>query len=303
MLTFVRSLGHRFGSAIALAGLCAMPAVLHCDAHAQALSTAGHSAAIYVFGGLAFEQPDYGPDQYKNWGWTAGANYDRYFRLGKYPVGAGLEGRISSTTGTIVNEKTYGGGLRISTTIYDRFHPFLNGIAGLGTIKYNILPIASDPSYDHDNGWILQYGFGLDIDVYRNWAIKLDGQQQNWNLGHNYTLGPAVYSASIVYRIPFRSYIGMNSHHKEKNLPPRPPAAAPTPVSITTTTDTSTTTTTTPAPDTTSAPATAPDTTAAPATTAPGDNMTPSTTAPADTTAPSNTTPPPPPATGTSNPQ
>ena len=285
----------RLRSAFRWALLASLPAgcLWTASANGQATSTAGRGAAIYVFGGAAYNQPDYGPDQYKDWGFVFGGNYDRYFRVGNFPVGAGIEARMTRVTGTIVDENTWGGGLRINTEIFNRFHPFVDGLAGEGTIKFHQLPFPSIPSYTQDNGWILQYGFGIDVDLKGNWALKLDGQQQNWNLGKNFTLGPAVYSAAIVYRIPFRSYIGMNSHSgrekKVKNPPPPPPQRVP--LTTTTTTDTDTTTTTQPAP--------APMDNTAPATTAPPpDNTTPPPPPPPDNAAPA----PPPPPTGTANP-
>ena len=280
------SIRRRVGSVLRLAMLAALPLTVFAgaSAHAQAISTAGRGAAIYVFGGASYNQPDYGPDQYKDWGFMFGGGYDRYFRVGKWPVGAGLEARMTRVTGTIVDENTWGGGLRLNTEIYGRIHPFVDALAGEGTLKYHFLPFPSDPNYTQDNGWILQYGFGVDVDVYRNFSVKLDGQQQNWTLGKNYTLGPAIYSAAIVYRIPFRSYIGMNAHRHEKHMkdvPPPAPERVPMTTTTTTTTDSSTTTTTAQPMDNT-APATAP-----------ADNNAPAP-APAD-----NTAPPPPPAENT----
>lgn len=299
MLLSPRSLRCRLRSAVRLASLAALPASLFfhtAPARAQAIGTAGRGAAIYVFGGAAYNQPDYGPDQYKDWGFVLGGNYDRYFRVGNFPVGAGLEMRMTRVTGTIVDENTWGGGIRLNTEIFNRFHPFVDGLLGEGTIKYHFLPFPNNPHYTQDNGWILQYGFGIDVDLTPSFSLKLDGQQQNWNLGTNYTLGPAVYSAAIVYRIPFRSYIGMNAHRREKRVkevPPPPPGREPLPMATTTTTtDTTTTdtTTTTPPPADNTAPAPPADNTAPPP--PPPDNTVP---APAPQTAP--------PPTGTANPQ
>lgn len=257
------------------------------SAQGQAISTAGKSANIFVFGGYEFVQPDYGPDYIKDNGFVAGGTFVRYFRVGRYPLGVGAEGRYQKVTGTIVNETTWGGGLRLDTLIGTRFHPYVEGLYGRGEIDYNFLPVPSRPNYRSDTGSVLQYGFGVDIDVTRDFSLKLEGLQQNWNITSAYTLGPAAYTAAIVYRIPFKSYVGNAPRRgKYKELPPPPPPAAAPAVTESTTTTTTTTTT----PDTTTPPPPAPDTT------------TPPPPPPADTTAPPPSTTTAPPATGTSAP-
>jgi hypothetical protein len=269
----------------------------------QAISTAGRSAAIFVWGGATLVQPDYGPDYVKNHGYTFGANYDRYTRLLNHPASVGFEFRYGKSTGTVVNESTMAGGLRLGTTFLNRFHPWVNFLFGVGNIDFNQIVDKNDPSYRSDRGRMYEYGFGLDIDVYRNFSVKLDGQQQNWNMGFNqrfpqtnnvFTLAPVAYTAAIVYRIPFRSYIGAQPHRREKVRPERvEPQPSP---AVTTTTTTDTTTTTTAPPPAAATPATPPpaDNTAPPATPPPADN----TTAPATQPAPATSAP----ATGTSNP-
>lgn len=258
------------------------------SAHAQAISTAGKSANIFVFGGYEWVQPDYGPDKYKDNGYLFGGTFVRYFRSGRYPIGVGAEGRYAKVTGTIVDENTYGGGLRVDTLLADRFHPYIEGLIGHGTIDYHFPPVPSNPNYRSDSGRVLFYGFGLDVDITSSFSLKLEGLQQNWSITPQYTLGPATYNAAIVYRIPFRSYVGnARRHGRREELPPPPPPAAPAMTESTTTTTTTTTDTAPPPPP----PA---DTTAPPAST--------TTTPPADTTAPppaSTTTPP---ATGTATP-
>lgn len=230
---------------------------------AQASDTAGKSANIFVFGGYEFVQPDYGPDYLKDNGFVYGADYVRYFRFRYHPIGVGIEARGTHVTGQLVDEGTFTGGIRIDTVFFTRYHPFIDGEIGRSSLKYHFLPFPGNPSYTSDTGVVYAYGFGVDVDLWRNFGLKLDGQQENWTMSSNstFTLGPAAYSAAITYRIPFKSYIGRRGKWRSEAYdgPPAPTAPPVDPnaaaVTTTTSTDSTTTTTTTPAPDNTMPPA------------------------------------------------
>lgn len=248
----IRQLQHRF-TILGLALCFLFPALR--PARAQRIYAAQKGADIFVFGGYTYDKPDYGPDYVTNNGVSLGADFTRYFG---WKISPSLELRYTNVSGPVVKESTISGGFRGLVDLKQRFHPYIDILGGAGTITYVQPPI---PGYPPDHGFVLSYGAGVDIDIYRTFQLKADFQQQSWNLGQNYvtvpsganyTLSPIAITLGVSYRIPFHSYVGpQNRKYKEPKVAPTPPPA-PTPAPVveqsTSTTTTTTTTTTTPTP-------------------------------------------------------
>ncbi|WP_263371724.1 hypothetical protein [Granulicella cerasi] len=215
-------------SALALtAALTAAPTL-----RAQAVYTAEKGANIFVFGGYNYVKPDFGPDSYHNNGVMFGADYTRYFG---WRIAPSIELRYQTSSGQVVKESTISGGLKFGADFHQRYHPYVDFLAGLGTLHYVVPPV---PGYPDDHALAYTFGGGLDIDVYNNFALKLDVQSQSWNLGENltikpqggdFTLSPFVATIGVTYRIPFHNEVGSTIHRPREERAPRREAAPPPP--------------------------------------------------------------------------
>jgi hypothetical protein len=171
-------------------------AAAHC--HAQAIPTADKSADISVFGGYENINPAYGPD--RNHGEGFGLNYTRYFKI---PVEPSLEARVNLTNGTDVKERTYLVGLQARTTFFRHYHPYVDFLAGSGTIHFN----TRATGYIGDNSSIYNFGGGLDVDLIRRFQFRVDYQRQLWSLGQETTsFSPDLLLIGVHYTFPFRDY-------------------------------------------------------------------------------------------------
>ena len=170
-------------------------------AAAQASTTASKTQDISVFGGLEFANPEYGPDS--NTGGALGADFTRYFR--HLPVAPSLELRANFNDGPYANESSYLFGLRAGYG-YSRYTPYVDFLVGPGNIHY-----PRNVGYTGDNSIVYDYGGGLEIDLVRNFSLKLDVQQQRWNTG-TFTFTPVTGIVGVTYHIPFRSQVGYTRH-------------------------------------------------------------------------------------------
>jgi hypothetical protein len=170
---------------------------------AQGRETASRPADISAFGAFSNSQPDYGA--VRNNGVTLGADYTRFFA--RIPIAPSLELRANVLDGSVVHELTYLGGLRATLPLRGKFRPYADALIGFGTIHYAVAPL---PGYTGDRSTVYSYGGGLDTRVTANFDLMLDAQYQSWNFGGypgpaQYTLTPSVFSAGVVYHIPFTS--------------------------------------------------------------------------------------------------
>ncbi|MEO7029468.1 MAG: hypothetical protein ABI147_08690 [Acidobacteriaceae bacterium] len=163
---------------------------------AQGLPTASKTIDISVFGGYLTENPDYGPT--RNKGFFVGANATRYFH---WPVAPSLEVRYNRTTGQYINDSSFVGGPRIQVDLFHRFHPYADFLLGIDSIHF-VRPF--DPTFLNDSAIVYDLGGGIDIDLVRNFQLKLDYQGQTANFGSGFSLAPRPLSIGVVYRIPFR---------------------------------------------------------------------------------------------------
>ena len=171
--------------------------------NAQAVPLREKKADLSVFGTYTRLKPDYGPQQ--NNGVTFGAFYTRYWRW----FSPAIEFRVKIADGATVNERTYGGGIRVEKQFGQRFRPFADFLVSGGTINYHFgtPPIKPDGKpYLSDSSVVYTYGGGLDYDVTENFSARGEFQGENWSLGGYtpITLTPSMWSIGVVYRIPFK---------------------------------------------------------------------------------------------------
>lgn len=172
---------------------------------AQALLTASKQAEITAFGGYMYSQPDYGPASKK--GFAFGGDFTMFRH---WFVDPSAEVRFDYTAGQGINERAILVGPRAQKD-FGRFHPYIDVLFGQGHISYNPPPPFS-PNDHGDSGFNLTYGAGADVDLVHNFSLKVDFQEQNWNLGKNilfqpdgsnYTLTPRTLMLGVTYHFPF----------------------------------------------------------------------------------------------------
>ncbi len=163
---------------------------------AQGLPTASKQLDISAFGGYLSENPDYGPT--RNKGFFVGANATRYFH---FPVAPSLEVRYNRATGQYLNDSSFVGGPRIQADIFHRFHPYADFLLGVDSIHF-VRPF--DPTYLNDTAIVYSLGGGVDIDLVRQFQLKLDYQGHTVSFRSGFSLAPRPLAIGIVYRIPFR---------------------------------------------------------------------------------------------------
>jgi opacity protein-like surface antigen len=169
------------------------------NAHAQADATAYRAIGLSAFAGAQGVHPEFGgsPDIY---GFLIGGDITHYFRI----ASPSLEVRYNHATGSTVSQNSFLLGFKAEHAYgaEQRFHPYLTGLIGLGTINFSD---PDDPGYNHDNSMVLDLGAGLDFDVTRAFAIKGDLHIQHWQLGkESPVFSPEIVSVALVYRPFFR---------------------------------------------------------------------------------------------------
>jgi len=175
--------------------------------HAQSKVTADKTMDVSVFGGYLYLNPDYGRS---GSGFTAGADLTQYFG---WRVAPSFEVRGNYASMPDASESTALVGFRLKTDFHRRFHPYADFLVGAGRINFKQPP---EPGYTHDSSVVYSYGGGVNIDVHRNFAAKIDFQRQSWNLGRgpsvtagqtpDVMLAPMALVVGVAYRIPFRPY-------------------------------------------------------------------------------------------------
>lgn len=178
--------------------------------NAQAIPTASQGNRLSAFGGVTGTYT--GLEGGKNAGITAGIDlsfpaYHRYLPIfevrGTYPV----------DKGTIDGQKNILFGLKVERQ-FGRFHPYGDFLFGRGEIDYGAggFPnYAGTITYQQSVTNVISPGVGVDFDVARQFAIKVDGQFQRYSTpvtasGHIYSKPVTI---GVVYRFDF------NHHPKE----------------------------------------------------------------------------------------
>jgi opacity protein-like surface antigen len=180
-------------------GLLAAPSL-----NAQALPTANRRAEISVFGGYMLSDLDF--DGKSKDGFAFGADFTVFPH---FFVDPSVEVRYDHASIAQISEHAYLIGPRVQKD-YRRVHPYANFLVGIGGIDYHPAPFF-DPRDTSDSGRNYSIGGGVDFDVARNISVKVDYQQQFWNLGKDpnvtptgdYTLSPTTLLFGVTYHIPF----------------------------------------------------------------------------------------------------
>jgi hypothetical protein len=164
------------------------------DASAQATVVAQRGAEIAPFAQATLVRPDYG-SQYDN-GFMFGVDYTRFIRSIVQPS---LEIRFTDATGQNVNETSFTGGLKLSTSnAFFGVRPYATLLGGTGNITF----VHPQPGYPSDSSFVYAMGGGAEVNVLPSWKIRADFVQQHWNL-NPLILTPGVFSVGVAYRIPF----------------------------------------------------------------------------------------------------
>jgi hypothetical protein len=170
-------------------------------AHAQAMPTASKSNDISAFAGYSYANPMYGPDY--DHGFSFGANFVHH--LPHFPIDPSIEARINLLSGADVSERSYLFGVRAQTLGYFHVHPYADFLVGAGDIYFHL---TNGSTYISDNSLVYNYGGGFDIDVYKQYQLKIDMQSQNWSIGHGSgdNFNPWIGMVGVTYRLHFRDY-------------------------------------------------------------------------------------------------
>jgi opacity protein-like surface antigen len=167
-------------------------------ASAQATVTAQRGAEIAPFVQTTLLRPDWGPQH--DFGYTIGVDYTRFIRSILQPS---LELRMTSASGTTVNEHSYLGGLKLATTIHG-IQPYATLMAGTGSIRFNY-PVQGSNT---DTSFVYAIGAGAEFRFLNSWKVRADFAQQHWNLDPD-VLTPITMSVGIAYSIPFHGSGGV----------------------------------------------------------------------------------------------
>lgn len=177
-----------------LAPLLSLLVVAPRAANAQATAARSREADLSTFFAYSRVSPDY--DIPGN-GFTVGADYTKIFHL----LSPALEVRFKKANGRAVNERTFGGGVRVERA-FSYFRPYADFLISDGNItfakKYYIGSINGSNS-----SIVYSIGGGLDYDFADAWSVRVDYQHENWDIGGTstpITLTPHAISVGILYR-------------------------------------------------------------------------------------------------------
>ena len=184
---------------LSCAALLCFSAVSPRAARAQAEATAVKTIGLSVFGAVTYANPKFGITT-KEIGYAVGGDITRHFRF----ADISFEARYTSVTGFSADEATYGGGFKFERR-FNRFHPYVDFLVASGNIKFDHPEIYGSSTYTHDNSFVYDFGGGVDYDLVRNFAVKLDVQGERWEIGvEKPPFYPYNASVGVVYHIPFR---------------------------------------------------------------------------------------------------
>ncbi len=168
------------------------------NAGAQAENTGYTRADVSAFAAGSRVATDYNSTDY---GFTAGADYTRFFKH----FAPSVEARYTYSTGSVVSEDSFTGGLRVQTS-YRRFTPYADFLGGYGKISFAHSGI---PGYNSDNSFIYSFGGGVDYRLDRRWSVRADAQLQHWKLGDE---APAFEPSTLSLGLSYRFFGGFASH-------------------------------------------------------------------------------------------
>ncbi len=165
--------------------------------NAQATAARSREASLSAFGMFTHLTPDYGGPVKA---FTVGGDYTRFFQV----LSPALEFRYKDSAMGTVSEKTYGGGIRVERS-FSYFRPYADFLISKGTINFAQKYYIGANGTGTNGSVVYSYGGGLDYDFADQWAVRVDFQQESWNVNKSpdVTLGPRALSFGILYHFRF----------------------------------------------------------------------------------------------------
>ena len=193
-------------SRLLIAPVLAGAALLTQSASGQAhKETAIQAMRLQVYGVGSYMHPQYGSVQTGGGfgvGGAAGFTLHHVHRL--EPA---IDVRYTYGTNSALTETFLGGGARL-TYHMARFHPYGDFMVGTGNINFKQVD-PTYPNYRHDDSTVYMFGGGLDYDLTQTFALRVDFQQQKWQLAvGNVPFYPTHASVGLRYQFHFRNKYG-----------------------------------------------------------------------------------------------
>ena len=166
--------------------------------NAQATAARSREANLSAFGMFTHLTPDYGPPVKAI---TVGGDYTRFFQV----LSPAIEFRYKDSSTGAVSEKTIGGGIRVERS-FSYFRPYADFLISKGTINFAQKYYIGANGSGTNGSVVYSYGGGLDYDFADQWAVRVDFQQESWNVNKSpdVTLAPRALSFGILYHFRFR---------------------------------------------------------------------------------------------------
>ncbi len=189
--------------------LCLLLSGLTCSAAAQRAPAEYRTQSVSVFGSFLYNEIGYRPDSAI--GVSAGFDVTQHFL--RVPLAVSLEVRANAAYGLTADHHSYTFGPSVAYG-FGRYHPYVEFQVGLGNIHFSPA-VAEDEGYFGDKSAIAAAGGGVDIEMFRNVAARLDFQAQHWDVDPtiHQTFIPALFSAGVNYTIPFRPFTRQGDPH------------------------------------------------------------------------------------------
>jgi len=188
--TSIQRVTIRARTAAVLASFAVLMLIAVPSAFSQATYTADRTNGFSVFGGVSELNTDYGVNDN---GYVFGGDFSHAIRY--RAILPSLEVRYTGSTGNAITEKSFMGGLKVETKFH-RFHPYADVLVGYGVI--NVVPVNFS-----DNSIAYGAGVGVDFNVTKQFALKVDAQEEFWKLGQaTAALTPQMVTVGILYRLP-----------------------------------------------------------------------------------------------------
>lgn len=166
--------------------------------NAQATAARSREANLSAFGMVTRLSTDYGGTVKAI---TIGGDYTRFYQL----LSPALEIRFKDSAMGAVSEKTFGGGIRVERS-FSYFRPYADFLISKGTINFAQKYYIGANGTGTNGSVVYSYGGGLDYDFADQWAVRVDFQQENWNVNKSpdVQLTPRALSFGILYHFRFR---------------------------------------------------------------------------------------------------
>ncbi|WP_188759636.1 hypothetical protein [Edaphobacter acidisoli] len=179
------------------ASLLVLPVLLANRMDAQATAARSREAAVSAFGMFTHLTPDYGQSVKA---FTAGGDYTRFYQA----LSPSLEVRFKTSSMGTVSERTFGGGIRVERS-FSYFRPYADFLISDGTINFAQKYYIGANGTGTNGSVVYSYGGGLDYDFADQWAVRVDYQQESWNVNKSpaVTLAPRALSFGVLYRFRF----------------------------------------------------------------------------------------------------